>query len=265
MPNNILLKKFPSGISTYKGFYMFHVDNDFEIVRGTYTSCRESFVHAIRHKYNGVKGIYTTINTYRLCILATLGSSNYSDSKKDWDNLLKNMTKSLKLLNSFERNYKWPLSKIRFVDNKAKNRYMPSALFIGNRKWIEAPYLVSFYTLLMRLGIRGWLTDDIVNEADHIKLVTTLKRASAQYMDRNMDAKHIHNSLTMIDVLMANHKELFSDKPRKYHWANERVLCGRNPYNEGIRLLAGGATGNAELRDKCKALKKRKQSEKKQK
>jgi len=261
--NNILLRKFPAGISPYKGFNMFHVDNNFEIVERTYTGCRETFVHSIRLKYNGTEGSLNTINTHRLYILATLGASNRGENKKDWNSLLKQMIKSLKLLNSFERNYKWPLSKIRFVDNKSKGRCIPSALFIGNRKWIEVPYLVSWYTLLMRSGTRKWLTDDIINKTDHSKLITALKKSCKSCMSLDRDAIHIYSSLGMIDILMANYKELFSDKPRKYHWANERILYGRYPYNEGIRALAEGITGNAELRDKCKALKKRKQSEKK--
>jgi len=260
--NNILLKRFPIGITPYKGFHMLHVDNDFEIVEKTYTGCRETFVHCIRHKYNGTKGNFDAINTHRLYILATLGASNRGDNKKDWDSLLKQMMKSLKLLNSFERNHKWPLSKIRFVDNKSKNWCIPSALFIGNRKWIEVPYLVSWYTLLMRSGTRGWLTDDIVNETDHDKLITALRKSCKNCMSLDRDAKHIYSSLATIDILMANYKELFSDKPRKYHWDNQRIRRGRNPYNEGIRSLADGVTGNAELRNKCEALKKRKQSEK---
>jgi hypothetical protein len=158
------------------------------------------------------------------------------------------------LVNSFERHYKWPLSKIQFVDDRRYDACVPSALFIGCRKWVTSPYLVSVYMLLLRTGIRPWLGNGVINKTDHNELITGLKNTAEECRNIQPDAMHIYRSLKMIDILMANYKELFSDKPKKYHWATARVRKGASSYNEGIRKLAEGQTGNTELHDKCKAL-----------
>jgi len=251
-----LLKRFPNEMSTYRGVYMFHMDNDLEIVKRTFTSCRETFNACLRHKYNETERVFSSINTHRLHVLITLGASNKENSEEDWAALLEKMTKSLKLLNSFERSYKWPLSRIKLIDNVRKNTYVPSVLFVGNRKWITSPYLVSTYTLLIRIGTAPWFTNDLADESDHNKLITKIKKECL--VETNRDGLHIKHSIKTINILMANYKELFSNKSRKYHWSTAIIRPGRNPYNEGIRVLASGTTGNIELLNKCNEISKRK-------
>jgi len=166
------------------------------------------------------------------------------------------MEKSLKLVNSFERYYKWATSKIRIANDERNNIDVPAVLFISNRNWVTSPYLVSFYTLLIRLGKHTWLTNTIVNETDHKKLITKLKKACS--INNIGDAKYILQSIDTATVIISNYNKLFKGKPKKYHWSISRL--GLDPYkpkdmtnafHEGITNLANGFTYYKELYNKC--------------
>ncbi len=244
---NTLLTTLPNSIASYSGYYMLSVDSNLNAIHSRYTGCRETFCASLRHKHNGGHmNEFSCINTKKLYVLITLGKPVSGDS------ILTKMTKSLKLVNSFERYYKWPLSKIRPVNDKRKYLNIPSILFTGNSKWGISPYLVSFYTLLLRIGKYSWLTDTIVNEGDHKELVKKLKKVCNAKQDSFPDAGHIYTSINMANTLISNYNKLFRTQPKKYHWSIERINNGGG-YNEGIRLLADGNTRYQELYMKCKA------------
>jgi hypothetical protein len=249
----VLLTKFPKELTAYNSFYMLFVDKNLDIVPGKYTSCRETFCAGIRRKYNietqysPPQEICATINTSKFYVLITFGKKNNSVTKKQaWDKILGVTTKSLKIINSFERHYKWPLSKIKLVDSDQQSVCIPSTLFVGNRKWGASPYLVSFYLLLTRLGRYPWITDDVVNEDSHNKLVNKLEKLCDSIQNKCVDAMHISRSLNMAKTLMADYDRLFKGKPNKYHWSIDRINVG-NGYSEGIRTLAEGKTHHKEL------------------
>lgn len=247
-----LLFTFPKAINNYNGYYMLHMNNSLGVANNIFTSCRETFCANIRHKHNGTRlerGL-SKINTNRLYVLITFGGGH---SNKE---ILCKMTKSLKLINSFERYYKWPISKIKLANDKRESVDMPAILFIGNRNWGVSPYLVSLYTLLTRLGKYPWLTDTIVNETDHKKLIAKLKKVCSAKKHSFRDAMHIHTSMNMANILMCNHDELFKGKPKKYHWSTDK-LNGNAGYNEGISLLASGKSNYKELYKKCQELEKK--------
>jgi len=227
------------------------VDKDLNIIPGKFTSCRETFCAWTRYKHNSMRPGegFSKINTDRLYVLISFGKPR---SDKEYWYILRKMTKSLKIVNSFERHYKWPLSKIRRVDDKRKS-ITPSILFIGNRKWGISPYLVSFYILLLRLGKYQWVTDNIVNETDHKKLIVKLKKICSVNKHDSRDAMHIHTSISMANILMHNYDELFKGKPKKYHWNTDK-LNGNSGSTEGIRLLAEGKTCYKALYKRCKKL-----------
>ncbi|TET59663.1 MAG: hypothetical protein E3J47_08245 [Candidatus Stahlbacteria bacterium] len=249
---NVLLLTFPKTITNYNGYYMLHVDNNLNVAGGRFTGCRETFCANIRHKHNGTRSGegFSEINTNRLYVLITFGGRT-SDT-----GLLDKMTRSLKLVNSFERYHKWPLSKIKPANDKRKSVDIPSVLFIANRKWGVSPYLVSLYTLLIRLGKYPWLTDTIVNEADHKTIVAKLKKVCSAKRNTFNDAMHIHKSINMANILISNYDELFKGKSKRYHWSTGKLNSSLY-YNEGISLLAADQSKYKKLQKKCLELKKK--------
>jgi len=247
---NIMLSTFPVGLRDYRGFYMLYVDKNLNIIPNRFTGCRETFCAGMRHKHNNTKSAqnFSKINTNRLYVLITLGAP--FSKKGYWYEILNKMTKSLKIVNSFERRYKWPLSKMRLVDDKRKSVNIPSVLFIGNRKWGISPYLVSLYTLLLRLGKYPWITNDVVNETNHDELLEKLKKVCDTHKRNYTDAMHIHVSINTAISLISNYDELFQGKSKKYHWSMDRLNNFGGGYNEGIRLLAEGKTRYKKLYNK---------------
>jgi hypothetical protein len=199
-----------------------------------------------------------------LYVLISHGKTNGTIIAKK--RILKEMSRSLKLVNSFEQKYKWVLSKTEYADDRRKQVHVPSVLFSGCRKWGSSAYLTSFYTLLLRLGTHEWILNDIFDESDHEKLIIKLKKVCATNSNSNRDAMHIYKSLDTACFLMANYDDLFSEKSGKYYWSEDRLLKNRRPYNEGIRLLADGNSSYKKLNDKCRKFRiEKKQIENKRK
>lgn len=103
-----LLVNTPNNLSMYDRFYMLHLTNDMDIPKNMYTSCRETFCSNIRHKYAKDSELLQIhqINTRRMYVLTTHGKITITGNNAARTNISREMTKSLKIVNSFERNYK---------------------------------------------------------------------------------------------------------------------------------------------------------------
>ena len=258
----MLKMRFPRwDCSDYRGAPMFlhvtpsGVDGNLKRTCREYNTCREYFNVCMRNKYitNGHKGI----DTSRAYVVYTHGRVHKSEAKGSQQRMLNVATKSLKIINAFERKHKWyPLTKIYPVDDDQGNIYVPSAFFLGPAKWTMSPYLFSLYTLMIRLGKNDWIDDkvsDLCN--DHEKLVNKLYRLGYARRGQGGDALQLYRTVRIWDILMSNYKELFGNRTRAYNWSLDRLVNSDYHRTEGIMRLAMGSTGERGLHDKVQALK----------
>lgn len=62
------------------------------------------------------------------------------------------MLRALRLVNHFEKIAKWPLTKLfKVCENDIENDEI-LYLFVADKRWLRAPYIMSMYMLLIRLG-----------------------------------------------------------------------------------------------------------------
>lgn len=233
--------------TVYKGYFYIHAfperpgSNEL-ICNGSLYGCREYFVmeyrrriKASKHNFRGGRKAYA---------LVTFGIN----SNEEWvSDLQRCSEQSLYIVNSFEKAHGWPLTKL-YVP-KCTNRKMSAMFFVGPRKWTTSPYLLSIWTLAIRLGRGGWLPKKLF-ELDHKELVTKLYNYSANSTAKHGDARQLKRTVKEWDLFMSLYEDLFSDQTRKYHWENNHV--GRNYIirAEGIIKLISGTTGYDELYDK---------------
>jgi hypothetical protein len=222
------------------------------VVNNNVHSCREFFVRSYRSLITNqnssgfikecrkAQGIYTTGRSY----------TKQYDSRKI--NIRSYAEKGLYIINSFEREHGWPRTKMYEVE--CENMLLPAIFWSGPRKWTTSPYLMSIFTLLMRIGKNKWLPKQLFN-LSHEDMVRQL--AIAAKTNENNDATQLSKTIRDWDPFMTLYKDLFGDLPRKHHWDTSH-LNGGGDRAEGIQKLITGTTHYKSLHKEYFRLKKEK-------
>jgi len=220
------------------------------VSHGNPNNCREFFVRSYRDKINAESGF--TRWALNACCLFSYGYPA-SFSFEAWRNDLENHAeRSLYITNSFEKHHGWPLTRLHVV--KCENINIPFVFFHGPRKWTMSPYLMSIWSLCIRLGQNTWLPKKLMT-LNHEDLVRQMLIA-AKVKGQGGDSGQV-SVMREWDTFMSLYKDLFGGINRKEHW-DKSHLHGRNDRPEGIRMLLNGSTGYKTLHKKYNRLKKEK-------
>ena len=219
------------------------------IPHGSPNDCREFYVRSYRERIEE-KDAFTIWARKAYCLF-TYGKPElrYFDA---WATQLQtDAEKSVYITNSFEKAHGWPLTKIYPV--KCTNVNMPFVFFVGCRKWTTSPYLMSIWSLTIRLGRNSWLPKKLLT-LNHENLVRQILIAA-----KSADGGDSHQVHTMgsWNSFLTLYKDLFAGNTRKYHWDKDH-LNGVNDRPEGIMKLIDGTTGYKTLNAKYYKLKKEK-------
>jgi len=235
----------------YKGYYYILTYPDPEnpnclLPVGAKNSCREYFVERYRNIINNKDE--DTPWAKKAYALVSYGRPFPQDFEK-WDVKLKHDTsRSLYIVNSFEKEHKWPLTKLRSV--KCDNIEIPMVFFSGPRKWTMSPYLMSIWSLCIRLGRNHWLPKQLFT-LSHENLVRQM--AISATASRNDDGSQLAATIRMWDRFMSLYPKLFAGIDRKNHWSTSH-LNGYSSRPEGILRLINGSTKYRVLYDKFNKL-----------
>lgn len=213
-------------------------------------NCREFFVRSYREKIN--KGNGFTPWAQNACCLFCYGRPESRNFEMWRDALENNSEKSLFIINSFEKRHGWPLTKLHLVE--CENLKIPFVFFHGPRKWTTSPYLMSIWSLCIRLGQNKWLPKKLMT-LSHDDLVRQMLIA-AKIQGDSGDAWQI-STIREWDPFLSLYKDLFGGINRKEHW-NKDHLHGSNDRPEGIMMLINKTTGYKTLSKKYYRLKKEK-------
>ena len=225
------------------------------VKQGTTNDCREFFVKLYREKINKFGGFTAwALKTYAL----TTPGGSHSSTFESWNTRFQNNAeKGLHIVNSFEKAHKWPLTRIYQVDARTRDgRRFPAVFWSGPRKWTTSPYLMSIWSLCIRLGRNDWLPKKLMT-LSHENMVREI--AIAGRCQDGCGDSHQVSTIRQWDPFLSLYKDLFSGHSRKYHWSLDRLFpMGKNDRPEGIMKLLDGSTGHKELNKKYYALKKEK-------
>jgi hypothetical protein len=218
---------------------------------GSLHSCREFFVRTCREKINE-NGGFTPWVRKAYCLLS-YGKPQRLSMVKSWNDILESdVEKGVYITNSFEKAHGWPLTKMYQVETSSHNGGQSTGVFIvGPRKWTTSPYLMSIWSLTIRLGRNGWLPRKLLT-LDHENLVRQVAIAAAAISGGD---GHQLCTIREWDTFLTLYKDLFGGISRKYHW-NKTHMHGVNDRPEGIMKLMKGGTGYKALADRYAMLKK---------
>jgi hypothetical protein len=219
------------------------------VQHGSPNDCREFFVKSYREKIEG-KDAFTIWARKAYCLF-TYGRPATRELDSWTSQIMSDAEKSVYIINSFEKAHGWPLTKVYPVE--CTNVPMPLVFFAGPRKWTTSPYLMSIWSLCIRLGRNKWLPKKLLT-LNHENLVRQIAISAAQR--DGGDAWQL-STIRKWDSFLTLYKDLFAGNSRKYHWDIDH-LHGRNDRPEGIMMLLDKSTGYRELSAKYYRLKKEK-------
>lgn len=215
-----------------------------------FNTCREYFVMHYRRAINDF-GPFTpwARKAYALLSCGKCFAEAYDLRHK---NFLRQARKSLKFVNSFEKQAKWQRTKLYTVESKNT----PMVFFVGPHRWTMSPYLMSIWSLAIRVGRNGFVSDDVLAKP-HKTMVERINRSARLQSEKNDDARQISSTIAFWDLFLSSYKELFGGKKRKYHWSTE-VFKGATGYinarAEGIQRLTNGGSAAVGLRKKWRKI-----------
>lgn len=151
------------------------------------------------------------------------------------------LTRALKLINHFENLAGVELSTIKKVEPDKKAGYAHVWLITGPQFWLSAPYLVSLYTFLLRLG------DKPLKFKDAASLRNELEKLSGSPNPKNEnDLKYLKQIWNKLDTIVMEHEKLA--KPNKEGFSNlyfTDAAIGSFHNNTGIVSACTGKTWDA--------------------
>jgi len=172
----------------------------------TLIGCREGYIGSIRRHYNG-ELLMPGYSTEKTTLLAY---ANPGSSTKQYEAWSKNtIAASLALVNHFEREYGWYLSKAFKAKLDVKSKGIVY-IFQGSRWWSTAPMTVSLYLLLIRLGRRADVQALGNKFSTDVLVKTLIKNADKQSMTDGYYLKNVEKW----PVLLKNRAKIF--KSRKF-------------------------------------------------
>ena len=210
-------------ISNYKGFH----------------GCREGLIGTISSNL-------ANIETDKTHMLFRWDSGIDKEGKKN-ESILANKKwaeKSIKLLHIYEKIAGWPLTKPYKVKTDNGERTL-LYYFLGSRRWVKAPYLLSLYILLVRLcKLENF--DNFKTHDDLIKIVEDIsKRGKSSNI--SMDERHALDTIPYWKTIIGYYSDLFRKKKIEYYWSTDRLSTDSYVSYEGITCLSVGNTNNRTL------------------
>lgn len=216
-----------------------------------WVKCRDFLHDAVRSQLTGrpcavfgfrfdpAKNPKIDLNRMRMLVTKSLNTGELPEFRDK-------MAAALKLLNHFERYSKISLSTIQEVDAKGSGK---SAIFLftGSKMWVRSPFMISLYTLLIRLGDKKL---DFKNARDLKSVLKTLK----DKVKGDNDVNYIEILWSKLHPIMKNRKELFPTE-NGFHkiFFQETSINSFHDYS-GILSLAKGITIDQELNKNLKVL-----------
>jgi hypothetical protein len=192
-----------------------------EPLRGFY-SCREVVCNEIRNSINTDSPLprdRCRFLVYRRrpgCIISRIPIRRFR----------KDIAAGVKLLNIFEKEAKWPLTKAYEVKHDLSKAHMFFYL-VGSRRWIKAIPLTSLFLILVRLGAG-------LSKAPNFRTIFGARKAFDAVCSVDIDRFIKYNSDWLI--IMKNYRRLFGNRTLEdLYWPEDKE--GDGYFNDGIDKL----------------------------
>lgn len=249
----------PTALGTASGYGGFSFgcaqepkDGKIELVQ-SYHSCREGLMSSMRKRITGDGSHKQPTDKMRMIFRWSLSQHDRASGIKLVDGWVK---RSVPVLQAFDRLAGWPLTRVYKIETDY-NDWLQAYYFHSSRRWMKSSYLVSLYTMLVRMckDIK------VTGFKDFDGLVKVLQKISSSGKSLVTDDTYVKTSLPYWKAIMTGYPELFRKRKLPYYWDTAR-LGGRNGGAEGLQYLVKGDTQYTEIRKELLKIKKQLDSKK---
>ena len=187
----------------------------------------------------------------RMIFRWTISTNNKADGGKQIDDWVK---RSVPVLQAFDRLAGWPLTRVYKIKTDY-NDWLRAYYFHSSRRWMKSSYLVSLYTMLVRMCKDTRVT----GFKDFDSLVKVLQKAGTRNL--TTDSTYVSDSLPYWKAIMTGYPKLFRKRKLPYYWDTAR-LGGGNGSAEGLQYLVKGDTQYKDIRKELLEIKRQLDSKK---
>jgi hypothetical protein len=219
----------------------------------SYHSCREGLMSSMRSRITGKSDVEQPTDKMRIIFRwAAAGNNNKKDLKAidGW------IERSVAVLQAFDRLAGWPLTRAYRIETNYDS-WLRAYYFHSSRRWMKSSYLVSLYTLLVRMckdeRIAGFKDFDGL-----VKIVGKITKAGGLRIDNT----YVKDSLPYWKAIMTGYSELFRQRKLAYYWDTGRLSGDSLGGAEGVQYLVKGDTRYTKIREKLLDIKKQLDSKK---
>lgn len=169
--------------------------------------------------------------------------SKYSFNENELLHFREKMTFALSLINHFEKLAKISLTHLQEVNVKDSVKKMVF-LFTGSKIWVQSPFLISMYTLLIRLGDKELKFKNAIELKEKFK---DLSNSDDNGKTTDNDARYLKILWDKLHKIIENRAKLFTKEEGVHdiYWKNVSTSNFHN--NTGIWSLAKSITPDDSL------------------
>lgn len=159
--------------------------------------------------------------------------------------------RALRILNVVEKFGKISLTKKFKVNMEEKGTHKTAAyMFVGSKEWMQSSFMVSLYTLLIRIGDK-----DIKFKSNMTDLIRALKESIENTLDGDRDDTYLKHIINKIEVIVSRRYELlYMENGFKSYMTNKDF--GKYNFHDrsGIVSLSNTSTADPNLNKKLKEI-----------
>lgn len=219
----------------------------------SYHSCREGLMSSMRSRITGKNGVTQPTDKMRMVFRWAAAQATRSSDLKAIDGWVK---RSIPVLQAFDRLAGWPLTRAYKIETNYDDWLRPY-YFHSSRRWMKSSYLVSLYTMLVRMCKDKRIT----GFKDFDGLVKVIQKIPANHQLIS-DHTYVKNSLPYWKAIMTGYPRLFRKRKMPYYWDTARFSGSSTGGAEGLQYLVKGDTQYAEVRKELLKIKKELDSKK---
>jgi len=236
------------------GFGCAHEPKDGKIkLVQSYHSCREGLMGSMRSRITGKSSVDQPTDKMRMIFRWSASNHNRATDLPKIDGWVK---RSVPVLQAFDRLAGWPLTRVYRIETD-HDKWLYAYYFHSSRRWMKSSYLVSLYTLLVRMC----KDERIVGFKDFDGLVKVVSKITGAGGLRT-DNTYVKDSLPYWEAIMTGYPKLFRKRKLPYYWDTGRLSRDSMGGAEGVQYLVKGDTRYTEVRKELLVIKKQLDSKK---
>lgn len=235
----------PNSLGTSSNYFAFNFacaeepkDGKIKLI-DSYHSCREGIMSSMRNRILEKTGKTQPADKTRLIFRWAASDRNRRDDMKVIDGWAK---RSVAVMQAFDRLAGWPLTRVYKIETE-HDSWLRAYYFHSSRRWMKASYMISLYTLLVRM-CKDERIDGFKDFDGLVKVVTKASKSSSRLI---MDHSYVTESVSYWKAIMLGYPELFRKRKLPYYWDTSR-LDRSTSGSEGLQYLISGNTSYTEVR-----------------